>query len=166
MTQLRYVVQTRGIILHPPSLLPHPKKNIETFGVQRPLVGSSSKAGRRIRVDRLKEGLSAAWRSGLERRYYDDHHCKVKNSTPNPVSLLRSWIRGFMMIISAWWNLATSKLQGSEKKFNRKTGKQRQLPSESEYVLRVAPPPLSHDRRIKMKKIKSINQIKSFYGNF
>ena len=30
--------------------------------------------------------LSAAWRSGLERRFYDDHGRKVNSSTPNLVS--------------------------------------------------------------------------------
>ena len=38
------------------------------------------------------------------------------------------------------------------RKFNRKTRKQRQLLSESGFVLRMAPPPLSRDKRIKMKK--------------
>ena len=95
---------------------------------------------------------SAAWRSGLERRFYDDHDRKVNGSTPNLVSLLRPWIRCFTMIISAWWNLASSKLKKSEAKFNRKTWKQRQLLSESGFVLRIAPPSLSRDRRIKMKK--------------
>ena len=42
------------------------------------------------------------------------------------------------------------------RKFKRKTWKQRQLLRESGFVLRTAPPPLSRDRRIKMKK--SINQ--------
>ena len=32
---------------------------------------------------------SAAWRSGLERRFYDDHDRKVNGSIPNLVSLLR-----------------------------------------------------------------------------
>ena len=44
----------------------------------------------------------AAWRSGSERRFYDDHDRKVDGSTPNLVSLLRPWIRCFTMIISAW----------------------------------------------------------------
>ena len=44
----------------------------------------------------------AAWRSGLERRFYDDHNRKVDGSTPNLVSLLRPWIRCFTLIISAW----------------------------------------------------------------
>ena len=47
---------------------------------------------------------SAAWRSGLERRFYDDPDRKVNSSTPNLVSLLRPWIRYFMAIISAWRN--------------------------------------------------------------
>ena len=34
------------------------------------------------------------------------------------------------------------------RKFNRKTWKQRQLLSESGFVLRIAPPPLFYDRRI------------------
>ena len=38
------------------------------------------------------------------------------------------------------------------RKFKRKTRKQRQLLSESGFVLRIAPPSLSRDRRIKMKK--------------
>ena len=46
--------------------------------------------------------LSAAWRSGSERRFYDEHDRKVNGSTPNLVSLLRPWIRCFTMIISAW----------------------------------------------------------------
>ena len=44
---------------------------------------------------------SAAWRSGSERRFYDDHDRKVNGSPPNLVSLLRPWIRCFTMIISA-----------------------------------------------------------------
>ena len=41
------------------------------------------------------------------------------------------------------------------RKFKRKTWKQRQLLSESGFVLRIAPPSLSRDRRIKMKKNQS-----------
>ena len=58
--------------------------------------------------------MAAAWRSGSERRFYDDHDRKVKGSPPNVVSLLRPWIRCFTMIISAWWSLASSKLRKSE----------------------------------------------------
>ena len=32
--------------------------------------------------------LKIAWRSGSERRFYDDHDRKVNGSTPNLVSLL------------------------------------------------------------------------------
>ena len=74
----------------------------------------------------------------------------------NLVSLLRPGIRCFTMIISAWWNLASSKLRKSEAKFNRKTWKQKQLLSESEFVVRISPPPLSRDRKIKMKKSSSL----------
>ena len=79
----------------------------------------------------------AMWRSGLERHFYN-HDRKVDGSTPNLVSLLRPWIRCFTLIISAWWNLASGKLKKSEAKFNRKTGKQRQLLSESGFVLSSA----------------------------
>ena len=48
-----------------------------------------------------------------------------------------------------------------KRKFNRKTWKQRQLLSESGFVLRIALPPVSRDRRIKMKK--SINHIRQAY---
>ena len=95
--------------------------------------------------------LSAAWRNGLERRFYDDHD----RTTPNLVSLLRPRIRCFTTIISAWWNLTSSKLKKSEEKFNRKTWKQRQILSESGFVQRipVVPPPISRNRRINMKKL-------------
>ena len=65
---------------------------------------------------------SAAWRSGSERRFYDDHDRKVDGSLPNLVSLLRPWIRCFTMIISAWWNLASSKLKKSEENSTGKLG--------------------------------------------
>ena len=101
--------------------------------------------------------LHTVYSSGSERRFYDDHDRKVDGSPPNLVSLLRPWIRCFTMIISAWWNLASSKSKKkSIRKFKRKTWKQRQLLSESGFVLRIAPPSLSRDKRIKMKK-KSIN---------
>ena len=103
---------------------------------------------------------SSTWRSGLERRFYDDHDRKVDGSTPNLVSLLRPWIRCFTMIISTWWNPASGKLKKSEAKFNRKTRKQRQLLNESGFVLGIAPPPLPRDRRIKIKKsIKKLIKI-------
>ena len=59
------------------------------------------------------------------------------------------------MVISAWWNLASSKL----KKEENSTGKlgNRQLLSEFGFVLRIAPPSLSRDRKVKMKK--SINHL-------
>ena len=69
-----------------------------------------------------KSELSAAWRSGSEGRFYDDHDRKVDGSPPNLVSLLRPWIRCFTMIISAWWNLASSKLKKSEENSSGKLG--------------------------------------------
>ena len=53
--------------------------------------------------------------------FYGDHDRKVNGSTPNLISLLRLWIRCFTMIISAWWNLASSKIKEIRRKFNRKT---------------------------------------------
>ena len=65
---------------------------------------------------------SAARRSGSERRFYDEHDRKVNGSTPNLVSLLRPWIRCFTMIISAWWNPASSKLKKSKENSTGKFG--------------------------------------------
>ena len=103
---------------------------------------------------RLGINRSAAWRSGSERRFYDDHDYKVNGSTPNLVSVLRPWIRYFTLIISAWWNLASSKLKKSQE-VQAENLEQRQLLSESGFVLRIAPPSLFRDRRIKMKKSSS-----------
>ena len=73
-------------------------------------------------ICRQRGVVSAAWCSGSERRFYDDHDRKVNGSTPNLVSLLCPWIRCFTMIISAWWNLASSKLKKSEKNSTGKLG--------------------------------------------
>ena len=53
------------------------------------------------------------------------------------------------------WNLTCNKLKKPEAKFKRKTGKQRYLLMESGLVPSTARPPLSRDRRIKMKKSSS-----------
>ena len=98
------------------------------------------------------ECLSAAWPSDSEGRFYDGHVYKVGGSTPTQAWLLRPWTRCFTAIISVWWNLTSSKLKKSEAKLNRNTRKQRQLLSESKFVLRIAPLSLSRDRRIQMKK--------------
>ena len=63
---------------------------------------------------------SAAWRSGLERRFYNNHDRKINGSTPDLASLLRPWIRCHTMIISAWWNVTSSKLK---KSLENSTGK-------------------------------------------
>ena len=94
-----------------------------------------------------------AWRSGSERRFQNDHDRKDNGSTPNLVSLLRPWIRCLTMIISAWWNLASSKL----KKFEENSTENLETKATPKRVLIrpalcIAPPPLSCDRRIKMKK--------------
>ena len=73
-------------------------------------------------VFRIIVPMSAAWRSGSERRFYDDHDRKINGSIPNLVSLLRPWIRCFTMIISAWWSLASSKLKKSEENSSGKLG--------------------------------------------
>ena len=98
-------------------------------------------------------GISAACPSGSERRFYDGHDRKVNGSTSTQALLLRPWIRCFTAVISARWNLTSSKSKKSEAQFKRKTRKQGQLLSESGFVLCIAPPSLSRDRRIKMKKI-------------
>ena len=98
------------------------------------------------------ECLSAARTSGSEGRFYDSHVRKVDVSTPTQAWLLRSRTRCFTIIISAWWNLTSSKVKKSEAKFKRKTRKYRQLLSESRFVLRIAPSSLSRDRKVKMKK--------------
>ena len=46
-----------------------------------------------MNCDTSQKQQSAAWRSGSERRFYDDHGRKVNGATPNLVSLLRPWIR-------------------------------------------------------------------------
>ena len=49
----------------------------------------------------------ATLRSGLERRFYDDHDRKVDGSTPNLVSLLRPWIRCFTLsLLREIWQAA------------------------------------------------------------
>ena len=98
------------------------------------------------------ECLSAAWPSGSEGRFYNGHVRKVDGSTPTQASLLRPWTRCFTTIISAWRNLASSKLKKPEAKLHRNTRKQRQLQSESGFVQRIAPPSLSRDRRTQIKK--------------
>ena len=60
------------------------------------------------------------------------------------------------MIISTWSNLGKQQIKEIERNINWKTWKQRQLLSESRFVLRIALPPLSRDRKIKMRK-SSIN---------
>ena len=93
--------------------------------------------------------------SGSERRFYDGHDRNVDGSTLTQASLLRPSIRCFTAIVSAWWNLTSSKLKKSEANFKRKTWKQGQLLSKSGFVLCIAPRSLSRDRRIKTKEKKS-----------
>ena len=95
-------------------------------------------------VSASKSFLVVCRRSCLERRFYGDHDRKVNGSIPNLISL-RSGIKCFTMIISAWWNLASSKLKKSEEIINHKTWKQKQLSSESGIVLLKEPPSLSRD---------------------
>ena len=82
--------------------------------------------------------------------FYDGHDRKVGGSTLTLTSLLCPWIRCFTMIIHAWWNLISSKIKKSKAKLN---WNQRQLLSESGFVLCIAPTLLSRDRKIKMKKL-------------
>ena len=63
------------------------------------------------------ECLSAAWPSGLERRFYDGHVRKFDGSTSTQASLLRPWTRCFTTIISAWWNLLKQQVEEVRSKF-------------------------------------------------
>ena len=94
------------------------------------------------------------WRHGVvvQSVVFDDHDRKVDGSTPTQASLLRPWIRCFAIIISAWWNLTSSKLKNQKQNSTGKVGKQEQLLSESGFVLCIAPPSPSRDKKIKMKK--------------
>ena len=71
---------------------------------------------------------SASWRSGFERRFYIDHDRKVNGLTTNLVSLLRPWMRCFTMIISAWWNPASSKLKKSRSKIQPENSETKATP--------------------------------------
>ena len=57
-----------------------------------------------------------------------DHNRKVDGSTPIQASLLRPRIRCFMIIISAWWNLTSSKLKKSEAKLNPENSEAKTTP--------------------------------------
>ena len=108
--------------------------------------------------------LRFAWRSGLQRRFYDRHDRNIDGSTPTQATLLRPRIRCFtvvirrftisqwLWVISAWWNLSSSKLKKSEAKLDGKTRKPRELLGESGFILCIAPSLLSRVRRIEMKK--------------
>ena len=54
-------------------------------------------------------------------RFYDGHNREVGGSTSTLASLLRPWIKHFTMIVSAGWNLISSKLKKSQAKLRRKT---------------------------------------------
>ena len=139
------------------------RKSTQLFYIFASFLGDSLK---KHHYCKSVEYLSAAWPSGLEGRFYDGHVRKIDGSTPTQASLLRPWTRCFTTIISARWNLTSSKLRKSKAKFKEfrsknkqqiekvrsKIQKHRQLLSESGFVSRIAPPSLSRDRRIKMKK--------------
>ena len=66
---------------------------------------------------------SAVWPSGSERRFYDGHDRKVVGSIPTQALMLRPWIRCFTTIISAWWNITSSKLKKSRNKIQAENSK-------------------------------------------
>ena len=108
---------------------------------------------------------SAAWRSGSERRFYDDHDRTVDRFTSQPSLVVASLDK---MLHDDYLCLVESgkqQIKEVRRKFKRKTWKQRQLLSESGFVLRIAPPSLSRDRRIKMKKSIIIIIKFCFYFN-
>ena len=67
-----------------------------------------------------------------------------------------------MAITSAGRNLTGSKSKKSEAKFEPKNQKQGQLLSESGFVLCIAPPSLSHNRKIEIKKSSSSRTVELF----
>ena len=110
-------------------------KNLQDFDLKPALLEGSlqiyyHKFSTRTTVDMnlgvMLESLSAAWPSDSERRFYDGHNRKVNGSTPIQASLLRLWIRCFTMIISAWWNLTSTKLK-TEAKFKQKQATPRRV---------------------------------------
>ena len=66
--------------------------------------------------------------------------------------MLRPWIKilhdDYLCLVES----GKQQITEVRRKFKRKTWKQRKLLSESGFVLRITPPLLSRDRRIKMKK--------------
>ena len=65
---------------------------------------------------------SVTWPSGSERHFYD-HDRNVSGSTSNLVLLLRPWIYKMLYNdISAWCDLASSKLKKSEENSTDKLG--------------------------------------------
>ena len=83
-------------------------------------------------------------------------------STPTQASLFISSLTKVLHDNYLCLNLTSCKLKKSEATLKRKIRKQRQLLSESGFVLCIAPPSLFRDRRIKMKKSSSNHQ--HFYG--
>jgi len=76
--------------------------------------------------------------------------------TPTLINtLLRPWIRHFTILISAWWLRTSSKLSG--KKSKETTGKlgNGQFLSRYRFIQNIAPPSLSHGRRLKMQQNKT-----------
>ena len=94
----------------------------------------------------------AAWPSGSERSFYDSRDRKIDGSTATQASFLRPWIRCYRTIISALVESNEQQIKEVGSKTQAETRKQRQLLSESGFVLRVAPPSLFCDRRIEMNK--------------
>ena len=71
--------------------------------------------------------MSAAWPSGSERRFYDGRDRKVGGSTPTQ-ALLHPWIRCFTIIISAWWNLTSTKIEEVRSKTQAENSETRAAP--------------------------------------
>ena len=77
----------------------------------------------------------------------DDHDSKVNGSNPNLVSLDKMLHDDYLCLVESG-----KQQKKSEANFNRKTRMQMHVLSESGFVVSIALPPLSRDRRIKMKK--------------
>ena len=104
--------------------------------------------------ERSNTALLVAWPSGSRRRFYDGHDRKVDGSTPTHASLLRPRTLSKMLYDNYHRVVESDKpqIEAVRSKIQAENSQtRRQLLSESGFVLCIASPSLSRDRRIKMK---------------
>ena len=100
--------------------------------------------------------------SELEHRFYDDHDRKVVRSTLTQASLLRPWIRCFMMIISAWWFLNKQQIKKARSTVQAENSETMATPKRVWIRPMYNALSLSRDRKINMKKSTTKNQSLNF----